>query len=224
MGLEIAVQQYGGGYFKDSGRTTGILTYKAVLNAEQREIAKKSWQDHKKSGGDHVTGGEATYTPLTIPPVDMEFIATRHFNVTTIARWFGVPPWKIADLKEGSTFNNIEQMGISFLQDTLAPIIASLENEFNNKLFTEEDKSNGYYIEFNMDAYLRADSIAKAESFRTAVQNAIKTPNQLRAMNNDNPLPGGDELYIQSNMIPVSMIKEFIGSQINGNGGEEGVV
>ena len=56
---------------------------------------------------------------------------------------------KLAEHSDGSsTLNNIEHMGIAFLQDTLAPIVATIENEFNNKLFRPKEIEEGYYIEF----------------------------------------------------------------------------
>jgi hypothetical protein len=54
-----------------------------------------------------------------------------------------------------------------------------------------------------LDAYLRADSQTKAEQFSKYVQNAIKTPNEIRKYNNDPALPGGDDLMIQGATVPI---------------------
>jgi hypothetical protein len=38
------------------------------------------------------------------------------------------------------------------------------------------------------------------------VQNGLKTRNEVRALENDPPLPGGDELTVQSNLIPLTLL------------------
>jgi hypothetical protein len=60
-----------------------------------------------------------------------------------------------------------------------------------------------------LDAYLRADSATKAEQFSKYVQNAIKTPNEIRKYNNDQPIEGGDDLFIQGATVPLSMQKQL---------------
>lgn len=211
IGLEFAVQKYGAEVYNEGGDPRGALFLKQDLQPEQYEQATSKIRDQKKKSKTIVVGGGGDYKPFAMNPVDAEFIKSRHFNVSTIARWFGVPSWKLAEHSEGgSTFNNIESMGIAFLQDTIAPIIASIENEFNNKLFREEEIEDGYYIEFNMDSYLRADAQARADMWRTQIQNAIKTPNEIRKMSNDAPIDGGDELFIQQNMMPLSMAKDIL--------------
>ena len=101
-------------------------------------------------------------------------------------------------------------MGIAFLKDAMAPIVEKFESEFNNKLLGPD---SDLFLEFDMEAYLRADAIARAEQTRTRIQNGIKTPNQERAANGDNPLEGGDDLLIQSNMIRLKDIETLGGGQ-----------
>jgi hypothetical protein len=100
-------------------------------------------------------------------------------------------------------------MGIEFLQDTMAPIASKFETEYTNKSFqlsTEQD----LYCEFNLDAYLRADSISRAESISKQVQNALMTPNEGRKLYNLDSKEGGDELFIQGATVPLSMQKEML--------------
>jgi len=217
IGLEFSTQKYGNKFFADGGKPQGLLSFEGVLNAEQLRDARESWKKHKSSGGDAVLGGGMKYTPITIPPDDSQFIETRGFNVKAIARWFGVPPWKLADLSEGSTFSNIEHMGIAFLQDTLAPIVAKLENELNTKLFRQTEIDEGFYCEFDMESYLRADAMAQAEMDRTSIQNGLKTINEIRKRKNMNPMDGGDRLLIQSNMTYIDLLDKIYDKE-DGNG------
>ena len=206
IGLEIAVREYGANFFEKGGKPQGLLSFKQFLKADQKTQVEDAHAKARRNGGDLILGAEAHYQPFSVPPEDAQFLGTRYFSVTTIARWFGVPPWKIGALQEGATFSNIEEQGIGFLKDSLAPIVEKFESEFNNKLFgVDSDKR----FEFDMEAYLRADSKATAELNRTNVQNGLKTMNEIRSKNGDNPIEGGDRLVIGANMIPVDLLESF---------------
>jgi len=56
----------------------------------------------------------------------------------------------------------------------------------------------------------RADSQARAEQYRTGIQNGYKLINEVRRLNNDNPLEGGDRAFIQSNMIPIDVFDQLV--------------
>jgi HK97 family phage portal protein len=209
IGLGIAARDYGSTVFSDGGLPTGFLTVPNGLKPEQIEANRANWKKYARGNGEGVAvlQGDIKFNQLTIPPDDAQFLETRKFNVEEIARWFGVPPHKIASM-EHATFSNIEHQAIEFLQDTIVPMLAKIEGEYTTKLFREDEED--YYVEFNVDGYVRADSQAKAEMLRTNIQNGLMTPNEGRAKQNMNSMNGGDELYIQQNMMPLSVAKEVV--------------
>ena len=82
------------------------------------------------------------------------------------------------------------------------------ELEINYKLFLISEIKNGFYSKFNVDTILRADIKTRYESYKEAIQNGFKTPNEIRELEEDEPLEGGDVLLINGNMIPVKMAGE----------------
>jgi hypothetical protein len=86
----------------------------------------------------------------------------------------------------------------------MAPIGSKFENEYNTKLLTLPGEAD-MYLEFNWDAYIRTDTITKAEAFSKYVQNAIKTPAEMRSLNNDPFIEGSDKLFIQGATVPLDM-------------------
>lgn len=206
IGLELARRRYGAEYFGNGGKFDGVLSVKSRINDKQYEDLIEKHARAKKAGGDLITNIETEYTPYSIPPEDSQFLETGFFSVNTIARWFGVPPWKIQDLQQGSTFRNIEEMGIAFLKDSMAPMVEKFEAEFNYKL---KNDLNGAYIQMDMERYIRADAMAVAEQNRTGIQNGYKQINEIRQNNGDNPIEGGDRAFIQMNMVPLDKIDQI---------------
>jgi hypothetical protein len=52
---------------------------------------------------------------------------------------------------------------------------------------------------------LRGDFEVRAEAKQKAINSAQMTPNEARRLENLPPLPGGDQLFINSTMVPIDM-------------------
>lgn len=198
--LMMDVRGYGESFFGRGGKPAGLLIPKSKVEPIQRQEMKQSFQEAKKQGGEVAMPFGWEYQAISIPPKDADWVTTNDFAISTIARWFGVPTQKLGD--SSVKYSNVEFMGIEFLQDTMSPIAAKFENEYTNKLFPLSSEQD-LYAEINLDAYLRADSATKAEQFSKYVQNAIKTPNEIRKYNNDPAIEGGDDLFIQGATVPI---------------------
>ena len=61
---------------------------------------------------------------------------------------------------------------------------------------------------FNADAILRGDFKSRIDAAATGVQNGLLTPNEARALEEREPMPGGDQLVMNGNYIPLSMVGE----------------
>ena len=208
--LMMDVRDYGESFFGRGGKPAGLLTPQTQVAATQRQEMKDSFTAAKKQGGEVAMPYGWKYEQISIPPKDADWITTNDFAISTVARWFGVPTQKLGD--SAVKYSNVEFMGIEFLQDTMAPIAAKFENEYTNKLFSLSSEQD-YYVEFNLDAYLRADSLSKAEAIAKRVQNAQLTPNEGRALDNRPALDGGDDLFIQGATVPLSLQKEMLKKQ-----------
>jgi HK97 family phage portal protein len=208
IGLELAVRNYGASTYENGGEVQGVLSVKSQIKAEQMKQVEDRIREQKRRSKFLVVGADSTYQKFNISPVDAEFVASRHFNVETICRWYGVPLHKVQELSHGATYNNVEQMGLQFLQDSLAPIISKLEAEFNKKLFTEKEQRSGLYLEFDMGAYLRADSMAMAELMRTEIQNGVSTPDEWRIKLGKPKRTESDKLFMQSGTMPIDQLNQ----------------
>lgn len=204
--LMMDVRDYGTSFFGRGGKPAGLLIPKSMVTPAQRQETKVSFQEAKKQGGEVAMPFGWEYKEISVPPSDAEWVTTNDFGIAEVARWFGTPTQKLGDSKV--KYSNVEHMGIEFLQDTMAPIASKFQTEYTRKLFllpSEED----LYCEFNLDAYLRADSVSKAEMLAKYIQSALITPNEARKLDNRIAIEGGDELFIQGATVPLSMQKQL---------------
>jgi HK97 family phage portal protein len=209
LGLEMSRRDYGSEVYNSGARPPAILTPKTPIQDADRVKAQDAWDKIKRKGKDVMLPFGIDYTPMSFKPEEVEFLQSGNFSVTTIARWLGVPPHKLFDL-ERATLSNIEHLAIEFLQDTIAPILVKFEAEYSYKLFQLHiEEKRGYYCEFNMNAYVRADLTTRANAMATQVHAALLMPSEGREMENREFVDGSDRLFINQGSAPLDLIDQI---------------
>lgn len=159
----------------------------------------------------------STLTPLNIKLTDAQFLELKKYTALQVAAAFGIKPNQINDYEKAS-YASAEAQQLAFYVDTLLYIIKQYEEELTYKLLTPAERARGLHFKFNVSVILRADLKTQIDSLSTAVQNAIYTPNEARAMLDAEKKPGGDQLYGNGNLIPLTMA----GEQYKKGGGTDG--
>lgn len=203
IGLAIAIEEYGSRFFQAGGvpplQLVGPFTSPQGAERAGFDIGK-AIKSVKQKGGNVLplpTGHELK--AIGVSPEQGQMIEARKFILTEIARIYGLPPSFLQDL-ERATFSNSEQQDVHLVKHVVTPWVTAWEQELNLKL-TEPD--SGVKVKFNADGLLRGDCATRMAGHATSVQNSIRTPNEVRALENLPPLEGGDELLIQSATIPL---------------------
>lgn len=206
IGLALAMEKHGGRLFRNSARPSGLLERPAGAPALKEPAAKllvDSFNAAYSGDGTHRTAlleEGTTFKPITMTSEDAQFLETRQYQRTEICSVFRVPPPKIGDHSR-STFNNLEQLSLDYLTDSLLPRLVRWEQAINRCCLspTEQDE---YFVEFLADAVLRVDMAARFTAYGAAIQNGIMSPNEARVKENMNPRAGGDVYLTPMNMTP----------------------
>jgi HK97 family phage portal protein len=128
-------------------------------------------------------------------------------------------PLHMVQEMEGSTNNNIEWQGQSLATHTLMPYFTRIEQSFNKWLLTPADRAKGYFLRFNFEGLLRADTAARGEFYARMLQNGVYSRNEVRALENRSRVDGLDDYTVQTNLTPAALLSALAEAQINGNGG-----
>lgn len=168
IGSQMASQKYVSKFYKNGTTAKGVLSVPGVtLKPEAKKIVREEWEKMNtgmtNANRIAILDSGITYQDLTMSQADAQFIETQKLNTTDIARIYNVPPHMIADL-EHATFSNIEHQSISFVKNTLQPLLVSWEQALNFQLFTPTEQKN-YYCKYNVDSELRGDSKSRAEYY-----------------------------------------------------------
>lgn len=202
VGLAQATEEHGSTLFKNGARPGGILHHPGKLPPEAPDQLRYEWNKlHQGSGKSHglaVTQGGMTYQEIGITPEDAQYLETRKFQAEDIARIYRVPLHMI-NILDHATFTNIEHQSIDFVKFTMAPWLTRWETAIDRDLIVEDDVA----FEHNVDGLLRGDSVARYNQYQIALNNMFMTRNEVRKLENLEPVEGGDEF-----MQPLNMAKE----------------
>lgn len=138
--------------------------------------------------------------PIGLDPEKGQMIDGRRFQTEEIARVYDLPPVFLQDLTR-ATFSNAEQQDLHLVKHLIGQWAQALEQEMNLKLFGQ--RNLGRFVEHNVDGLLRGDFRARMEGLSKAIQTAILTPNEARALENRQALEHGDALLVQGAMVPL---------------------
>ena len=207
VGLAIATEEFGSKFFANGARPSGILTHPNTV--KDPKALRESW--NSAYGGSANANRVAIleegmhYEAISIPNNDAQFLETRKFQVSEICRIFRVPPHLVGDL-EHATFSNIEHQSISFAVHTIRPWLSRIEQSIDRALFSEQEKGR-FYVQFNLDGLMRGDYKSRMEGYAIARQNGWMSANDIRELENLNPLSdadGGNTYLVNGNMIPIA--------------------
>lgn len=205
FGLTKAIEQCGGKLFANGLRPSMVAQHPEQLSDRAYGRLKSSMsQEHGGVANMHklmVLEEGMKIEKIGIDPDDAQFLDSRKFQVTDVARWFHIPPHMLADL-DRATFSNIEQQALEFVKYSLRPWLVRWEQELNRKLFSATERGI-YFVEFNVEGLLRGDIKARYDAYAMGRQWGWLSVNDIRERENMNPIEGGDEYLTPLNMVPV---------------------
>ena len=181
LGLSMTIEKFGERVFT-KGRPTGFLSKDGSLTKQQRDQIRQEWKEMYE--GVHnalnvgVLSSGLTWEQMGFDNNDAQFLQSRAFQVLEVARWFRISPHMLGDLGQ-VTEANIEQLMLQFITYTLLPWMVRWEEELNLKLFTPMEQFS-YFVEFDIDAFLRGDKITQAKVDESHIRNGQRTISETR--------------------------------------------
>jgi HK97 family phage portal protein len=201
--LTAAAEYYGTRFFDNDATPGGVIEVPANLPDSEVERMARKWKN-KHQGLDR-TGepgflfGGSKWQSVTLQNDHAQFLETRQFQTTEIARIFRVPPHKIADLAR-ATFSNIEHQNIEAVTDCIRPWCVRIEVAASPLM------PGDAYLRFNLNGLLRGDTLSRYASYNMGINAGWLKPDEPRAWEDLDPMPDGAGQIFRAplNMTPVN--------------------
>lgn len=203
--LGKSYEQFGVNFYKNGANSSGAFKFPGELKEEAFKRLKKELKQNyaglKNTGTPMILEGGGSFEPFTIKPADAQLIENKKFQIEDIARIYRVPLHLIQNL-DRATNNNIEHQSLEFIMYTMLPWFKRWEENINMQLLTPAERMAGFYVEFKIDGLLRGDTKSRAEAYAIGRQWGWLCVNDIRRLENTNPIPNGD-IYLQ----PMNMVE-----------------
>ena len=135
------------------------------------------------------------YKVIAMTNREAQFLETRKALDLEVARLWSIPAHLINNL-ERATHSNIEHQSLEFITHTLMLWIVTWERFIKLKLIRDAD----VFCEFNVAGLLRGDLKTRYEAYAIAVGWGWLSVNEIRTLENLDPVPDGDRRYQPLNM------------------------
>jgi HK97 family phage portal protein len=210
IGLFLAQEQQAARWMGNGSRPSGVLTTDNKLPPEAAQRMATDWKSSmsglQNSGKTPVLEQGVKWQAISMKADDLEFIASRQFQLQEIARIFRIPPHMIGELSR-STNNNITQQSQEYVNYTISGYTRRWEMKLDSTFGLRRD---GIEVDFDMKELLRADVATRYNNYRTAIMSMFMTRDEARIDDGRAPM-GGDAGKLQ---FPANMARE--GSQSTG--------
>lgn len=207
IGLALATEEFGARFFGSGARPGAVLQHPGKLGDEAQKRLRQSVEDaYSGLSRAHrlmILEEGMTWQQIGIPPEDAQFLQTRSFQVEEIARFYRVPLVLLQHTEKSTSWGTgVEQFMIAFVVHTVRPWLVRWEQAIQRDLLLPGERDT-YFAEFLVDGLLRGDAESRYRAYATARQWGWLSANDIRELENMNPIPGGDVYLSPMNMAPV---------------------
>lgn len=174
IGIGLDADEYARLFYKQGGTPSGYITYDGQVSEQVADEVRQYWM-RKMSGVQNahlpaVLSEGGKFVSLMQDPETAQLMQSRAFQVSDVARAFGVPPHLIGETEKSTSWGTgISAQTTQFYILGLRKHVKRFEGELTRKLLTREEREAGTEIKFNIDTLLRADLAARYDAHKIAL-------------------------------------------------------
>jgi HK97 family phage portal protein len=199
IGLSMGAEKYAGKLFGRGNLLSGLLQMDSKMSQKQANDLQREWSElFSGNDGAHriaVLDAGAKFQPLTMPNDEAQLLESRDFQITEMARFWGIPPYLMYQTDKTTSWGSgLEQQARGFNQFDLHPSwLGPTEQRITKELLPA-----GIEAKYDMDVLLRGDSVARAQYYAVLREAGVLNADEIRFMEDMPPIPDGQgKTYIQ---------------------------
>lgn len=219
---DISAQSYERDMYENGGRPSGVLTAESDLSGtidvkgadgkvietiSKKERLRREWEAVHRGPGKQfrtaVLDLGLKYQTVAMNNSDAQFIESKEVRVVDVCRFFGVPPHLVFAGKQ--SYESNEQNSIEFVDYTMLPDTVQREQEDTSRLLLPSERDANLRIKRELKVFLRGDTKSQAEFIKAMREVGGYSANDIRALDDRGPIPGGDTYYSSWNYGPMDM-------------------
>lgn len=203
FGLAIATEESQARLHANGTRPGGVVTTSNTLTDDQVTRIRKQLEPHlglQNSFKTLLLDNGLEFKGWTMSGVDAQHLETRKFQIEEVCRFFRVFPAMIGHSDKASTFASADAFFRAHVGHTLMPWIERWQAAVSRDLLQLGERRNGYFAKLDPRGLLRGDDAARAEFYKSGVIDGWMTRNEVRDLEDLDPIDGLDDPLTPTNM------------------------
>ena len=198
----------------NGARPSGAIVFKpsdeagmrTMLSDGQREQLQSDLQSRAQgvnnAGKPMLLEGDFDWKEMGMSPKDMDFLSQANMTAKDIALCFGVPS-QLIGVPDAQTYANVQEARLALYEETIIPLARRIESDLNEWLAPMF--GDNIYISYDVDMIPAMTERRRRvyENVTQAVRDGIISRNEARERLGLEPISGGDEVFIASNLFPL---------------------
>lgn len=216
---------YGTDWYRNGGFPPGTFKNNAYeVTDEQSNEIKGNLVKAIRKREPLVHGVDWTFTPISVPPNESQFVEAQQLTATQIASIYGVMPRKAGGIHgDSQTYSNVSMDQMAEITDTLDPWLVRFESALGGCLPAAQS------VSFNRDARIRYDITTRYNVYGKARDIGALNVDEVRELEEREPIPrpkdaddydGTDYTPLQIQVAAARGLKQIIGEGVQGGGVE----
>jgi HK97 family phage portal protein len=198
LGLDLSSRAFANGFFDGGGIPKAVLESDQQVNQAQAVTIKDRVMATLRGREPLVLGLGLKYTQIQVKPEESQFLATQNANISTIAKYFGVPAAMVdGPSGHGMQYTNVQARGLDFLTYSVGHWLKRFEDAMFSLL------PGTQYVKFNPSVLLRTDTHTQSQVDLLDLAGKIVTPSEIRARRGLDPMTEAQKA--EADMVPLTI-------------------
>jgi HK97 family phage portal protein len=210
IGLLLAAEKQAGRLYSNGAQIPGFLQGApgVTYDKAQADALLASFNDAYRGAGNAfktaLLEDGLKYEKIGITAAESQFIESRKYQVTDVARIFRIPDIMlgISDGKS-STYASAEQFFLSYVKHTIMPWTVRIEQTMHRDLLLPSERKK-FFFKHNLGALVRADLAVRYAGYSSAITAGWMCRNEARQLEDMNQVKGLDKFTMPLNTATVN--------------------
>jgi HK97 family phage portal protein len=195
IGKAIAINEYTASYFNGGVNPTAVIkSANPDLTQEEADALKSQWLQmySGRNRAPAVFNSSTEFEVLSANAQESQMVETQVQSLTDAANILGLPSYYLGAPNASRTYSNVEQENLQLVRWSIQPIAERIEQALSDLLV------RGQVARFDYDTLLRTDTKSRFEAYQIAIANGFLTPDEVRDMENRDPINPVDDMPIEA--------------------------
>ena len=195
IGKAIAINEYTASYFNGGVNPTAVIkSANPDLTQEEADALKSQWLQmySGRNRAPAVLNSSTEFEVLSGNAQESQMVETQVQSLTDAANILGLPSYYLGAPNASRTYSNVEQENLQLVRWSIQPIAERIEQSLSDLLV------RGQVARFDYDTLLRTDTKSRFEAYQIGIANGFLTPDEVRDMENRDPINPVDDMPIDA--------------------------